>query len=168
MAVVDKADGPGAHQTGHNSGVIHSGLYYKPGSQKARLCVDGARAMKRSAPSTASPTASTASSSSRSTSPSSTGWPSSSGGGLANGVEGMRRVDAAGIRAVEPHAGGVAGLHITSTGVADYVGVCRALDLVIADGGGAVSWGREVAHVGPVGDLGVVRFTDGRRCRRPS
>ncbi|MBV9003039.1 MAG: FAD-dependent oxidoreductase, partial [Solirubrobacterales bacterium] len=45
VIVVDQADTVGAHQTGHNSGVIHAGVYYAPGSLKARLCVDGAARM---------------------------------------------------------------------------------------------------------------------------
>src|ERR1700739_483753 len=47
VLVLDKENEVAAHQTGHNSGVIHSGLYYKPGSLKARLCVEGAAAMVR-------------------------------------------------------------------------------------------------------------------------
>src|SRR6202140_4354974 len=45
LLVLEKEDRVGRHQSGHNSGVIHSGVYYKPGSQKAKLCVEGARAM---------------------------------------------------------------------------------------------------------------------------
>ena len=45
LAIVDKESKLATHQTGHNSGVIHSGIYYRPGSYKARLCVEGARAM---------------------------------------------------------------------------------------------------------------------------
>ena len=45
MVVLDRESSVGKHQTGHNSGVIHSGVYYKPGSLKARLCVEGARLM---------------------------------------------------------------------------------------------------------------------------
>ncbi len=45
LVVLEKESSPGAHQTGHNSGVIHSGIYYRPGSLKARLCVEGAQAL---------------------------------------------------------------------------------------------------------------------------
>src|SRR6202161_3489052 len=45
VLLLEKEDRVGQHQSGHNSGVIHSGVYYKPGSQKAKLCVEGARAM---------------------------------------------------------------------------------------------------------------------------
>ena len=46
LVILEKEPRLAAHQTGHNSGVIHSGIYYKPGSHKARLCVEGARLMK--------------------------------------------------------------------------------------------------------------------------
>ena len=45
LLLLEKEAGVGRHQSGHNSGVIHSGVYYKPGSLKAKLCVEGARAM---------------------------------------------------------------------------------------------------------------------------
>ncbi len=55
IAVLEKENGLAQHQTGHNSGVIHSGVYYKAGSLKARLCVAGPAKWSSSAPSTASP-----------------------------------------------------------------------------------------------------------------
>ena len=47
VLILEKESGVAQHQTGHNSGVIHSGIYYKPGSLKARLCVEGAREMEK-------------------------------------------------------------------------------------------------------------------------
>lgn len=161
VLVVDKAEGPGAHQTGHNSGVIHSGLYYAPGSHKARLCVAGATAMR--------------------TFCADRGIPHRISGklvvavnegeldrlaelerrGLANGVAGLRRVRAGDIAAIEPHARGVAALHVESTGVTDYVAVCRALIDDIVEQGGEVRWGQEVSAVGHAGETGVVSMNDG-------
>ena len=65
VVVLEKEDRVGAHQTGHNSGVVHAGIYYKPGSLKAELCTRGRCCSRSSAPSAACPTTSAASSSSR-------------------------------------------------------------------------------------------------------
>jgi L-2-hydroxyglutarate oxidase LhgO len=116
----------GAHQTGHNSGVIHSGIYYKPGSFKAKLCVDGARRMQE--------------------------FCGEHGIGYeicgkvvvateaaelprldelqrragANGVP-VERITPERLREIEPEARGIAALHVPGTGIADYVGVAKKL-----------------------------------------
>ena len=163
VLVVDKEAGPGAHQTGHNSGVIHSGLYYKPGSHKARLCVEGARAMREFCAehgiahrvSGKVVVAVDESELAR--------LDELERRGNANGVAGMRRLDPDGIRAIEPHAVGVAGLHVPTTGVTDYVEVSRALAAEVVERGGVVEWGREVAAVDDADGRGTVTLHDGDR-----
>src|SRR5271165_7024821 len=114
VCVLERESEIGTHQTGHNSGVIHAGVYYVPGSLKARLCVEGAREMYRYCEAR--------------------GLASERCGkvivathlselerrGRANGVAGLRRIDADGIREIEPHATGIAGLHSPGTGIADF------------------------------------------------
>ena len=126
VCVFERETALGAHQTAHNSGVIHSGVYYVPGSLKARLCVQGARALyayceRHEIPHercgkliVASATAELGR------------LRELQRRGLANGVAGLRWLDATGIRAVEPHAQGIAGLHSPDTGVVDFGAVARA------------------------------------------
>ncbi|MCF6378295.1 L-2-hydroxyglutarate oxidase [Nocardioides KLBMP 9356] len=158
VRVVEKETAVAAHQTGRNSGVIHSGLYYKPGSLKARLCVAGADSMKRFA----------------------------ADHGIAYDVPGklvvatddrqvgalrelQRRGDANGVpstwlgpaeaRAVEPHVRCVAALHVHSTGRVDYAAVTRTLADLVASQGGEVLLGRQVTWIDETSS-GVVVGTD--------
>src|SRR2546425_890155 len=116
-----------AHQSGNNSGVIHAGLYYKPGSLKARNCVEGREAMYRFCDEQ--------------------GIRAERCGklvvateerelprldelerrGRANGLEGLERLGPEGIREREPHAAGIAGLWVPQTGVVDFGQVTRAM-----------------------------------------
>ncbi len=116
----------GTHQTGHNSGVIHAGVYYQPGSLKARLCVEGARELyayceARGIEHEACGKLIVA------TDPSELPrLRELQRRGKANGVPGLEWVDAAQIRAIEPHARGVAALHSPATGIVDFAAVARA------------------------------------------
>lgn len=127
IAVLEKETFVAAHQTGHNSGVIHSGIYYKPGSLKAQLCVDGAARMydfceahgvahKRCGKVIVA---------------THEGELEKLGElhrrATANGVPGVERIDATQLKEIEPHAAGIAGLWSPNTGIADYVGVCNTL-----------------------------------------
>ncbi|HEU4347434.1 MAG TPA: L-2-hydroxyglutarate oxidase, partial [Actinoplanes sp.] len=153
ITVLDKEDRIGAHQTGHNSGVVHAGLYYPPGSLKARLCAQGRAQMaeycrERGLPYIECGKLVVARDSSeldrlaeierRAT---------------ANGVPGLRRVDAAGIREIEPHARGVAALHSPHTAIADFPAVARGYADDLRAAGGEVRLGFDVAAV----DGGTVR-----------
>lgn len=147
VLVLDKENEVAAHQTGHNSGVIHSGLYYKPGSLKAKLCVEGAAAMVRFC--------------------AQYGVPHEVCGkvvvateegeipnleellrrGRANGLAGLRELDADGIREVEPCAAGVRGIHVPSTGITDYKAVAQKYAELIGQGGGEILTGHGVQNI---------------------
>ena len=110
----------GTHQTGHNSGVIHAGVYYVPGSLKAQLCVAGAREMyeyceRRGIASERCGKVIVATDRSELQR-----LDELERRGRANGVPGLRRIDADGIAELEPHARGIDGLHSPGTGIADF------------------------------------------------
>ena len=131
----------GTHQTGHNSGVIHAGVYYAPGSLKARLCVEGARELyeyceSRGIASEACGKVIVATGASELAR-----LEELERRGRANGVPGLRRIDARGIEALEPHARGVAGLHSPGTGIVDFGAVARAYARDLLEAGGTVVTG---------------------------
>ena len=149
VCVLEKEDGPGRHQSTHNSGVLHCGLYYKPGSLKARLAVRGIRLM--------------------------TDFCRKNGvaheicgkvvvatdeaeverlrdletRGHQNGLEGLQWLDAAQLRKIEPHAAGLAALRVPQEGIVDYQAVCDALVREIERLGGTF---QKNAHVTAIHD----------------
>jgi len=156
IAVVDRAGEVGTGQTGHNSGVIHAGIYYKPGSLKAKLCVEGAARMyafceQRGIPVERCGKVIVA-------------LHESELGrldelerrGQANGVPGLRRLTAPEITELEPHCTGIAGLHSPNTGIVDFAAVARALADDVRDAGGEIVLGRAVTGVAR--DDGEVRL----------
>ena len=115
------------HQTGNNSGVLHAGIYYKPGSLKAQLCVDGVRRMyafceERGIAHERCGKVIVATDESELA-----GLEELELRGRANGVEGLRRVGPRELAELEPHAAGVAALHSPNTGCVDFGAVARAL-----------------------------------------
>ncbi len=130
-----------AHQTGNNSGVIHSGLYYKPGSAKARLCADGRELLYEfcAAEQVAHERCGKVVVAVRAEE-----IPALEElyrRGQANGLTGVARLDSAGIRAREPHVQGIAGLWVPQTGIVDYRGVCAAMARRIVSMGGKICKG---------------------------
>jgi (S)-2-hydroxyglutarate dehydrogenase len=127
VIVLEREDEIATHQTGHNSGVAHAGIYYAPGSLKARLCVAGVRELAGYCDER--------------------GLPYERCGklivaldegelpaldelqrrGAANGVPGLRRLDAAGLSELEPHVAGIAALHSPGTAIVDFAAVAAAL-----------------------------------------
>ncbi|MBO8140773.1 MAG: L-2-hydroxyglutarate oxidase [Firmicutes bacterium] len=135
ITVLEKEPGVGRHQTGHNSGVIHSGIYYRPQSLKARLCVEGVARLKHFCRTH--------------------GIPYEDCGkvivavsedelprlealyrqGQANGVPGLELIDDRALRRIEPHARGLAALHSPETAIVDYRTVAGAIARLLAERG---------------------------------
>ena len=128
LVVLDKEPGVAEHQTGHNSGVIHSGLYYTPGSLKARLCVEGARLMYEYCDDHAIPYERCGKLVVALEDRELPRLEELESRGRANGVPGLRRVSSAEIREIEPEARGVSALHSPDTGIVDYGQVARAIE----------------------------------------
>ncbi|HLV58781.1 MAG TPA: L-2-hydroxyglutarate oxidase [Natronosporangium sp.] len=137
VTVVEKEDRVGAHQTGHNSGVVHAGVYYRPGSLKARLCTAGNRSMVEFCTEHGIPVEVCGKlivATDRSQVPR---LHDLSERARANGlrVSLLSPAEAAGY---EPHVSCVAALHVPSTGIVDFPAVCRTLATLIEKAGGAV------------------------------
>jgi L-2-hydroxyglutarate oxidase len=147
LCVLEREPDIATHQTGHNSGVVHAGIYYTPGSLKARLCVAGARELFQYCTERGIPfercgkviVATDASELGR--------LDELERRGQANEVPGLRRLDAAGIRELEPHAVGIAGLHSPATGIVSFPAVARSYAADVGQAGGAVVSGCEVLGV---------------------
>ena len=147
IVVVDKERQLAAHQTGRASGVIHSGLYYTPGSLKARLCAQGAAELYRYCEERNIPTL-------RCGKVVVATQPSElprleelHRRGLANGVPGLELIGPERLRELEPHAAGIRGLHCPSTGIVDFPLVAAAYARDIEEAGGEILLGREVTGV---------------------
>lgn len=136
-----------AHQTGHNSGVIHSGLYYKPGSLKAKLCTAGRDEMYRFCEERSVPhercgkvvVALDAGELPR--------LDELERRGRANGLVDIRRLRPDEIREFEPHVAGIAALHVPITGIVDFPGATRAMSEVVRELGGEVRTNAQVLAV---------------------
>jgi (S)-2-hydroxyglutarate dehydrogenase len=147
------------HQTGHNSGVIHSGIYYKPGSFKARLCVEGARLMTEFCEAHAIKY-------DRcgkvivATSPEEVPrLRTLYERGVANGVPGVAMIDAARVREIEPHVRAVAGIHSPGTAIVDYGEVAAAIGRDLAAAGVTIEYNFPVSAITRVRGGGVAVST---------
>ena len=147
LVVLEAEDRLAAHQSGHNSGVIHSGLYYRPGSLKARMCTSGREAMYRFCEAE--------------------GIPYRRSGklvvataereipvlrelerrGRANGLEGLEYIGRERFRELEPEVDGIAALWVREAGIVDYVRVAEALARIVRESGGEIRTGARVHAV---------------------
>jgi 2-hydroxyglutarate dehydrogenase len=162
VAVVDKADRVAAHQTSHNSGVIHAGVYYAPGSLKARLCVKGAALMYDYCERQGIDVNRIGKLIIATGAGELPGLEELERRARANGVPGIRRIGGPQIREIEPHAIGVAALHSPNTGIVDFRTVCDRLAADVTQAGAELRLGwpvrdvlsndRKIRLIGPDGD----------------
>ena len=127
VLVVEREARPAAHQSSHNSGVIHGGIYYAPGSLKARLCVEGAARMVAYCETNAIEMRRIGKLIVALRPDELPALDELERRAHTNGVPGVRRLDADGLHAVEPHATGLAALHAPGTAIVDFGAVCRRL-----------------------------------------
>jgi len=161
LVILEKEGRVAAHQTGNNSGVIHAGLYYKPGSLKAKMAVEGARRMIEFCEEYHLPHELC-------------GKVVVATGegeiprleelyrrGVANGVPGLARLTAAEIAETEPHARGVAGLWSPRTGIVDYRAVTAQYAELVRQAGGTIRFNAEVTGIVERGGEVIVETTQG-------
>jgi L-2-hydroxyglutarate oxidase LhgO len=161
LLVLEKEDRVARHQSGHNSGVIHSGVYYKPGSLKARLCVSGAAAMvdfcrdhgvahevcgKVIVATEIGELPRLEQLRRR---------------GEANGLTGLRLIGPEELREIEPHATGLQALVVPSTGITNYAAVCEKYAELITLSGGTILTGAAVTGIRCLPDEIVVETSRG-------
>jgi 2-hydroxyglutarate dehydrogenase len=161
LCVLEREDRLAAHQTSHSSGVIHAGIYYAPGSLKARLCVEGARLLyaycgehdieaKRNGKLIIATEE--------------TELPrldELERRGRANEVPGLRPIASDGIAEIEPHARGIAALHSPATGIVDFARVAAAFAADVEAAGGTVATGCEVRGLARRAGAVAVQHTGG-------
>jgi L-2-hydroxyglutarate oxidase len=136
LLLLEKEDRLGQHQSGHNSGVIHSGVYYKPGSQKAKLCVEGARAMIEFCRAHDIPHQVCGKVIVATHEEEFARLEELRRRGEANGLTGLQMIGPELLREIEPHASGLRALIVPSTGITDYAAVCeKYAELICAQGG---------------------------------
>lgn len=158
LVILDQAESVARHQTSHNSGVIHGGIYYTPGSLKARLCVEGSGLMEDFCDAN--------------------GIPYERVGklivalgpnevprldelelrGRANGTPGLRRLTGSEIQDIEPEAQGIAALHAPNTGIVDYAAVARAIERELRAKGVDFELGRKVHSVSRKGGKTILNL----------
>ena len=161
VVVLEKEARVGSHQSGHNSGVIHSGVYYKPGSIKARTCVQGAAAMVEFCRDHGVPfeiCGKVIVATSKEELPRLQNLLER---GLANGVPGLKMLGPEQLREIEPHATGVAALHVPGTGVTDFAKVCEKYAELIGAQGGEVKTSTKVTGVRASNGESVIETTTG-------
>jgi L-2-hydroxyglutarate oxidase LhgO len=127
LTILEKEADIAQHQTGHNSGVIHSGIYYKPGSYKARLCVEGARLMKAFCDKNGIPVETCGKVIVATSQDELPRLKTLYERGVANGVPGVSMIDAGRLKEIEPQASAIAGIHSPQTAIVDYRRVAETL-----------------------------------------
>ena len=147
LAILEKENDIAQHQSGHNSGVIHSGVYYKPGSLKAKLCVRGAAAMVEFCREHNLPLQDCGKVIVATTEDEVSRVRKLFERGQTNGVSGLQLLNQDQLREIEPRCRGIEAVHVPGTAITDYKMVCRKYAEIITSHGGMISTGSEVTSV---------------------
>lgn len=161
ITIWEKESGVGRHQSTHNSGVLHAGLYYKPGSLKARLAVDGIRQMVGFCQENEVPheicgklvVATDEAEVSR--------LRKLMERGLANGLHGLQWLAPADFRRLEPHANGLAAIHVPEEGIVDYGAVVAVMARRLEETGVVIRTSAQIRHLSAVSDGWEITTGDG-------
>jgi L-2-hydroxyglutarate oxidase len=147
IIVLEKESGPARHQTGNNSGVLHCGLYYKPGSKKATLAVQGIRRMVEFCERHAIPHEICGKLVVATDPEEIPRLHALLERGKANGLKGLQLLGPEEIRECEPHAAGLAAIRVPQEGIVDFKAAARAMADEIAAAGGEVHYSAEVRRL---------------------
>jgi len=161
IVVFEKDSTVGTGQTGHNSGVVHSGIYYRPGTLKARLCVDGARRMRAYCEDRDLPRRTVGKVVVAVTEEELPGLEELGRRGAANGVEDVELLDREGLRRVEPAVRGIAALYLPGAMIVDFRMVCVAIARELDAAGVDVRVGAPVEFVQETADGVLVGLAEG-------
>src|SRR5829696_978762 len=162
LCVLEREDRLAAHQTSHSSGVIHAGIYYAPGSLKARLCVEGAALLYAYCDEHRIEARRDGKLIVAANDDELARLDELERRGRENQVPGLRRIAADGIAEIEPHARGLAALHSPVTGVVDFAKVAASYAADVERAGGIVVTGAEARGLAPHGDSIAVEHARGR------
>jgi L-2-hydroxyglutarate oxidase len=165
IAVVEKENSWAQHQTGRNSGVLHSGIYYKSGSLKAKLCREGNRRLVQFCEAHGVQYEACGKVVVATTSAELPLLDNLYDRGLANGLA-VRKLSGAEVREHEPHVNCLAGIHVPSTGIVDFVGVCRELAKLIQVRGCALKLGTKVQGLRAIGTEALLETDKGELVAR--
>jgi len=161
LALLEKENQLASHQTGNNSGVLHAGLYYKPGSEKANLAIQGLKQMTafcREHNIAHETCGKIVVATSQEEIPRLDNlWQR----GTANGLQGLRKLNPEQIREIEPHAAGVAAIHVPQEGIVDYQSASKKLGELIRIAGGNIQLNTQVLKLTPQSNDWVVETNAG-------
>ena len=147
LILLEKEQGLAGHQTGHNSGVIHSGIYYKPGSQKAKFCVGGVGSLIRFCEDNGVPYERCGKIIVATDESELGGLDGLHERGMANGVPGLEMIGPERLAEIEPHARGIKALYAPGTGIVDFKTVSEAYAQKVREAGGTILTGARVARI---------------------
>lgn len=156
VLVLEKANGVATHQSGHNSGVIHSGIYYKPGSLKARNCIEGYNLLVQFAQEYGIPFELCGKLIVATKPEELPILQSIYNHGMANGLRDLRVLQLEEFREIEPHVAGLKAIQVPQTGIIDYPALAKQLLALFSEQDGEIKFSEEVVAIRTFGEKVIV------------